>query len=205
MDTFEIKNEIRSKMRAKRRQIPDAERRTAGHQIADRLTQQPIDLFLRTQVICIYLSTPHEIPTHTVARYAWAAGKQVCVPVWDGQTEAYSLALLQPDTPLVVGKYGIREPAIKIPFPIWEVNAFIIPGLAYDNLGGRLGYGGGYYDRLIQKASKGTLRIGVGYDWQITKEPLPQEPLDQPIHWIVTDQQTVRCTPRESPATGTGR
>lgn len=198
MEVTDRKDEIRQAMREKRHYISDAVRRTAGHQIADSLIDKPIDLFLRTQAICIYLSTPHEIPTHTIARYAWTAGKQVCVPVWDSQMQEYSLALLQPDTPFICGKYGIREPAIKIPFPIWEVNAFIMPGLAYDKRGGRLGYGGGYYDRLINQSTKSTLKIGIGYDWQITSEPLPQEPSDQPIDWIVTDRQVLRCTPPPS-------
>lgn len=195
MDITEEKGKIRQAMREKRYEISDSVRRAVGHKIAQRLATKPIDLFLRTQAICIYLSAKHEIPTHTIARLAWAEGKQVCVPVWDPQMHEYMPALLQPDTPLICGKYGIREPAIKIPFPIWEVNAFIIPGLAYDKQGGRLGYGGGYYDRLIHQSTRGTLLIGVGYDWQITPDPLPQETFDQPIHWIVTDKQVLRCEP----------
>lgn len=190
MDEIENKKNIRKIMRERRRSISDAERRQAGHRIANRLEQSPLNLFLRTQVVCIYLSAPHEIPTHSIAQAAWRAGKTICVPAWDG--EGYQTFLLTPKTPLVFGKFNIREPGVKIPVPLWEINAFILPGLAFDRNGGRLGYGGGFYDRMLAKSAPGTFRIAIGYDWQIQEESLPQETLDQPVDWIVTDKQTVR-------------
>jgi len=75
----------------------------------------------------------------------------------------------------------------------WDVDAFILPGLAFDRQGGRLGYGAGYYDRILAKASRTALKIAVCYDWQMLDTPLPQEPHDIPMDWIITEKRALRC------------
>lgn len=180
-------------MREKRYGIPFAERRLAGKTIAGKIEEYPIDLFLRTQMICIYLSTPHEIPTRYIARAAWQRDKTLCVPVWSQEEKRYRLDLLTPQTRLLTGKYGIREPAVHINVPVWNVNAFIVPGLAFDTQGSRLGYGGGYYDALLSQASSSVIRIGVCYDWQISETLLPREAHDRRLSWLVTDKRTISC------------
>ena len=76
----------------------------------------------------------------------------------------------------------------------WDVDAFILPGLAFDAQGGRLGYGAGYYDRILSKAARNAPKIALCYDWQVLEEPLPQEPHDIPVDWIVTDTRVIDCT-----------
>lgn len=199
-DTLEQPGDrIRQAMREKRHGLPPDERRLAGKAIAEKIQTPPVDLFLRTQMICIYLSTRHEIPTRYIARAAWQQDKVLCVPVWSREEKRYTLDLLTPRTRLITGKYGIREPAVHINVPVWEVNAFIVPGLAFDTQGGRLGYGSGYYDSLLRQASPSVISIGICYDWQVSETSLPQKAHDCRLSWLVTDKRAINCRTRRVP------
>ena len=189
----QAKREIRMSMRERRRTIPDSRRKEVGRAIAKKICHPPISLLFKARIIAVYLSTSHEIPTRYIVRRANEAGIRVCVPVWDSHLQEYRLTLFTPEMPIVKGKYGIREPAVREDIPIWEVDAFIIPGLAFDPGGGRLGYGGGYYDSFLRSARKNSLRIGICHDLQITETLLPQSGVDQKLHWIVSDQRVITC------------
>jgi hypothetical protein len=94
---------------------------------------------------------------------------------------------------LITGHHGIREPAIRIPVLPWDVDAFILPGLAFDEQGGRLGYGAGHYDAILAKANKTAPKIALCYDWQVVEQPLPQDAHDMRMDWIVTDKRVINC------------
>ena len=188
------KAEIRAALSAQRHAVDQETRRRAGRTIAEKLTTPPIDILLRAEVICIYLSTPHEIPTHHFARIAWARGKVLCVPVWDKNISQYRLCLFTPETQVVTGKHGIREPVTRIDVPVWDVHAFIMPGLAFDASGGRLGYGGGYYDKLLMKAAPTAMKIGVCYDWQVVNFNLPLDEHDKRVDFLMTERKMIPCS-----------
>lgn len=188
------KNEIRAQMRAKRHEVTKEERRTAGRTICEKVVGKPIDLLLRAWRVCIYLSTKNEIPTRYIARAVWEAGHEVCVPAWSTTEKVYKLYEINPSLKLITGHHGIREPAIRIPVIAWDVDAFVLPGLAFDAYGGRLGYGAGHYDHILGKTSKSVPKIGICYDWQVLEEPIPQEPHDIAMSWIVTDKRVINCT-----------
>ncbi|MBP5322023.1 MAG: 5-formyltetrahydrofolate cyclo-ligase [Kiritimatiellae bacterium] len=188
------KAEIRTALSERRHTVSHEERRKIGKIIAGRLATPPFDLLLRCDLICIYLSTPHEIPTHTFAQIAWARGKAVCVPVWDKNIKQYRLSLLSPGARLKVGRFGIREPELHIDVPAWDVHAFLIPGLAFDQHGGRLGYGGGYYDRLLATAPAAK-KVGICYDWQVVNFDLPQDEHDKRVDFVMTERKLITCTP----------
>lgn len=187
------KDAIRREMRERRHEVRRKERIHAGLRIALNLNIPPLDLFMCSHTIAVYLSAGREIPMRFFISTAWRFEKALCVPAWDELLQTYALAEFQPGMRLARGRFGIREPVEQIPVSPWDVNAFVIPGLAFDKTGGRLGYGAGYYDRILRKASKAALRIGVCYDWQILDEPLPQEPTDARLDWIVSERRLVNC------------
>jgi 5-formyltetrahydrofolate cyclo-ligase len=63
----------------------------------------------------------------------------------------------------------------------------LVPGLVFDHSGGRIGMGGGYYDRLLSQARDDCLFYGVAFSWQVLEEPLPQDPWDIRLHGVLTD------------------
>lgn len=190
---MKTKDDIRLQMREQRHEVSPEERRAAGKAICAKVQGNPINLVLQAWRVCLYLSTRHEIPTRYIARAVWEAGREVCVPAWSTTEKAYKLYAIDPRMKLITGHHGIREPAVRVPVNPWEVGAFVLPGLAFDSRGGRLGYGAGYYDRILAKVSKSVPKIAVCYDWQLLDEPLPQEPHDVAMDWIVTDKRLVNC------------
>jgi len=187
------KDDIREQMRERRKAVTHEERKAAAKEISKRVLGDEIHLLLHAWRVCVYLSTKHEIPTRYIVRACWEAGREICVPAWSQSNEEYRLYAINPGIPLVKGHHGIREPAVRVPVLPWDVDAFILPGLAFDTTGGRLGFGAGHYDYILSKSAKRAPKIALCYDWQILGEPVPQEPHDLPMDWIVSDQRIIHC------------
>lgn len=185
------KDEIREQMRTRRRQVSTEDLRKAGRVISQSLLQ--LECFSRAWRFCSYLSIDNEIPTRYIIRTCFAAGREVCVPAWDAINHRYDLYAFDAGMQLVKGHKGIREPAVKIPLPPWDVDLFILPGLAFDLHGGRLGYGGGHYDRLLAQANVVCAKVAVGFDWQVQETDLPLTKHDVHVDWIITDKRTIDC------------
>jgi 5-formyltetrahydrofolate cyclo-ligase len=94
---------------------------------------------------------------------------------------------------LVRHRFGMLEPAADLPVvdPA-TLDLVLVPGVAFDRRGGRLGFGGGYYDRLLPTTP--ALRVGVTYDCCLADE-LPCSEHDQRMDWVVTPTQEIHCTP----------
>ena len=187
------KDEIRLEMREKRKTITKEERRDAGKEIAKKLIEGDIHLVVRACRIALYLSTPHEIPTRYIARTIWEASREIAVPYWSKTNNKYKFTRMTSTSKLITGKLGIREPQKRIPVAPLDIDAFIIPGLAFDAQGGRLGFGAGIYDEILSQARKSAPKIAICYDWQVMDEPLPLETHDICMDWIVTDKRVIAC------------
>lgn len=192
-EAVSTKETIREQMRHRRHEIGHEERRAAGIAVCEKVLGHPINLLLRTWRVCLYLSSKHEIPTRYIMRAIWEVKHETCVPAWSTSERAYRPYAMGPHTQLIVGRHGIREPAVRDPVEPWDVEAFILPGLAFDTCGGRLGYGAGHYDTMLGKSVRMALKIAICYDWQVLETPLPQEPHDVPMDWIVTDKRVIDC------------
>lgn len=120
-------------------------------------------------------------------RAASAAGRTVCVPRWNPQLETYEAASLPPDGGLVLGPFSVLEPAADLPaLPLERLDLILVPGLAFDRHGWRLGRGRGFYDRLLRQAVSAR-RWGIAFDTQVV-ESVPNEPHDVNVHILVTPQ-----------------
>lgn len=132
-----------------------------------------------------YLPIRTEIDPRPAMAEASAYGP-VSVPVIDAPDAPLRFALWEPDMPLVRGAFGAMIPAD----PVWSVpEILIVPLVAFTATGGRLGYGGGFYDRTLQalRAQGPVLAVGFAYGAQVA-ETLPHDPNDQPLDMIVTDR-----------------
>lgn len=110
-------------------------------------------------------------------------GKRFYIPAFDPADGRYILAALQ--GPLRTGRYGIPEPAA--PVPAAALDLILVPGTAFDLHGGRLGRGGGFYDRILA-AHPSAVPVGLCFERQLT-DRLPAEPHDRPMAWIVTESR----------------
>ncbi|NQT91970.1 MAG: 5-formyltetrahydrofolate cyclo-ligase [Lentisphaerae bacterium] len=146
----------------------------------------------REGVAC-YLSTGHEVMTDRLIEACWDSGKAVFVPARVPAERLYRLAELRPDTRLVPGPLGVKEPAD----PEWVAagempGVFLVPGVAFDAGGGRLGHGGGYYDRLLHgEGSTGrAYKVGLAFDCQIV-EAVPMQEHDVRMDAVITESRIV--------------
>ena len=176
-------------MRARRRALTPKERERASKVICARLIYDDlisvaVDPFEGGGAVAVYLATPDEIDLSDFIHEMLDRGVKVVAPRWNGKT--YELAKLKSlsEGDLRRGPMNILEPAEAEIVKPSEVAAWIVPGLAFTILGDRLGYGGGWYDRLMANA-KG-FKIGVAHDFQIV-ENLPHEPHDIRLIRMVTD------------------
>lgn len=172
------KNEIRRRIRNRKQLITETERRNAARSVFDALEQTAA--FLMADNILIYHSMPDELQTLDFIR-KWHTRKRFFLP----RVAGVNLELLpySPDG-LESGAYGIAEPTGANPVDPQTMELIIVPGVAYDRRGNRLGRGKGFYDRLLGETHATT--IGVAYDFQLLDE-LPTETHDTPVHIVITE------------------
>ena len=200
------KNRIRERMRAERRKVAPSVRRSASQMVCARiLDREDVKGALAAkQPFAVYLASPQEIDLTPLVKHLWAADCPVLVPAW--RNGSYALEFYSQKTMLISGPMGILEPAPEgsvpndsgsvpndlgsvpndsvphSPFPIPHSQGsvpkvWIVPGLAFTRTGGRLGYGGGWYDRLLAGTDPSDILLGVAYPFQMVEE-LPSEPHD---------------------------
>ena len=87
--------------------------------------------------------------------------------------------------------YGPAEPARRQPVEPGQVDVVIVPGLAFDRLGRRLGYGAGFYDRWLRRVRPDTMRVGIGFSFQVV-DRVPAGGSDERVDVVVTDREVIR-------------
>lgn len=149
--------------------------------------------FLESKIILLYVGANLEVPTENIIKRAYAYNKVVVLPAFDPQQ--FEVQLLKVDNPgkeMVPGPRGVAEPdAGKCQIvPIERVDIAIIPGLAFDEKGGRIGSGKGYYDRLIPRLSITTRKVALTFEEQILPQ-IPMEAHDKYVDIIITDKRII--------------
>ena len=174
------KNRIRERMRAERRKVAPSVRRSASQEVCARMLDRADvkGALAAKQPFAVYLASPQEIDLAPLIERLWAADCPVLVPAW--RNGSYALERYSQKTTLISVPMGILEPDPKgsVPNDSGSVpKVWIVPGLAFTRTGGRLGYGGGWYDRLLAGTDPSDILLGVAYPFQMV-EDLPSEPHD---------------------------
>ena len=186
------KDELRAAYLQRRRDISDEERQSAAK--AAGVLFASFSLFKRSSY-CAYLSNENEMPTCHLIRQIFAWNASLAIPAWDAPTKSYHLCAFHGQTKVITGHYGIREPEHHVPVTPSSIRLFLIPGVAFDTNGNRIGHGKGYYDAILTSAAPNALKVGLCYDWQITPSPIPAEPHDIPVDFLLTDRRILCCNP----------
>jgi 5-formyltetrahydrofolate cyclo-ligase len=197
------KQRIRRAMLAARRRLPEAERFARSVRIWERLAGLPC--YQRARVILWYLAFDNEVLTAGLIQQAFVAGKRAVVPLV--QVDRRRLALCEirdAERDVAPGYRGIPEPRAGCwrPMPAEALDLAIVPGVAFDVQGGRLGFGAGFYDRLLAELPHELPKLGMAFDFQVLPE-LPRQPYDMAVNGIVTETRVIWCgrVPGEDGAT----
>ena len=180
---MQTKADIRKEMKAAKARLSDSEKREAARRCFAQVASMPE--FQAARNILVYHALPDEIPTDEFLR-EWDGRKRLFLPRIAGE----QLDILAYDAArLSTGAFHIQEPTGDTCFDVREMNLIIVPGVAFDRSGNRLGRGKGFYDRLLQEAT--CPKVGVGYACQMVGL-LPAEEHDIPMDAIVTEEETIR-------------
>ena len=144
------------------------------------------------RVVAGYLPLPDELSPVPLMTALHAAGRAVAVPGWDATARGYALRRWEPGAPLVPGPMRVPQPVAGEIVPFDAVDAVLVPGLAFDRRGNRLGFGAGWYDRMLASCRPGAAFVGVAFDEQIFAD-IPAEPHDIRVRWIATPGAVLDC------------
>jgi 5-formyltetrahydrofolate cyclo-ligase len=138
------------------------------------------------QVLALYAAKGSEVPTDTIDAIARELGFVVVYPRV-ASDRVLEFVAARPDE-LASGRFGLREPAGEA-IAIEKVDMFVVPGVAFDREGGRLGWGRGHYDATLAMARPDAVRVGLAFECQVV-EKVEREAHDAPMHVIVTEVAT---------------
>ncbi len=188
---------LRKKILAERDALPRAEIRERSNRAVKRLESLPA--FRNSLFPLFFISFRSEINTHQLIKARLTLGLPVLVPrsiISERRLEIFKIR--QWDSDLEPGAYGILEPregrAERISNPA-IIDTVLVPGSVFDRQCGRYGYGGGFYDRFLERDAPGAVRIGLAFHFQVM-DHIPLKPHDQRLDMIVTDRETIACSHR---------
>ncbi len=164
---------------------------TKSYRIQGRLFRLPE--FTRAKTILFYVSTRDEVKTESMIKKALEYGKRVVVPISNLKERTLNLSEIKDfDSELEPGAFNILEPKERFLRPVSpeEIDLVIVPGVAFDEKGNRLGYGMGFYDRFLRSVKKDTPVIGLAYEFQII-EKIPVDDTDVTVDKVVTEERII--------------
>ena len=178
---------LRQSLRHKRRQLGVGAQIASAKRLADVITELPI--YAVSRHIAFYLANDGEINLLPLLKQTWRQGKHCYLPVIDG--DQLTFVHFTPGAPLASNQYGIPEPTAGRQCPLAKIDLVLVPLVAFDHHGNRLGMGGGFYDRTFASqlghdrrlGDKQPALCGVGHSFQQVASLTPQK-WDFPLDWV---------------------
>lgn len=182
-----LKTALREMVRAQLGKISPAVRAVESIELCERLKAQ----MPSAHTVLFFAPLPDELDVWPVLELSLALGTNCALPFFDAEKKTYGARQIQNvAADIVIGKFGVREPAAGCAeISLSRFDLVLVPGLAFDLSGNRLGRGKGFYDRLLAETSG--IKCGVGYDFQLL-EKIPAEPHDAKVNFILTPSKFVR-------------
>lgn len=190
-EVHKSKEEIRAEMAAKIQALPDEEVREKTRKIQERVFD--FANYLEARVVLMYLPRENEVATRRIIDRTYEYNKIVVIPLFETGSKKIRLFKvddLQKD--LRTDPSGRRQPdpARCRPMPIDSIDIAIVPGIVFDEKGGRIGFGEGYFDRLIPNLPITTRKVTLALDEQVLPQ-IPSESLDKSVDIIITDKRII--------------
>ncbi|MBU2055456.1 MAG: 5-formyltetrahydrofolate cyclo-ligase [Proteobacteria bacterium] len=186
MSDMDGKGEIRKRILALRNALPPELIAVKSGEIVRRLTG--LREIRDSSTLMVFLSFGSEVLTDDLIRWGWEEGKRIVVPLCRPEGRELTPCRIDGFAELEAGHYGIREPKadrLRI-VPPGEIDAVLVPAVAFDRRGYRVGYGGGYYDRFLPKVPQAA-KIGAAFACQIVPE-VPIDSYDVQVERIATEE-----------------
>ena len=153
------------------------------------------EFYKKASVIFTFVSFGGEVDTHEIINRALSDGKIICVPKIKSKLTGIEIFRINSLAELKPGYYGILEPLEKCPkVDSKNIDLVIMPGVAFDRQGGRIGYGAGFYDRFLSEMNRKVDKLALSYCFQVL-ENVPIDEFDVPIDGIITEKEIILFYP----------
>lgn len=180
------KGQVRRQLLRRLKQQEGNERIRRSEAIRRKVFRLPA--FRRAKTVCCYVSLPYEVQTWRMIEGMLTQGKRVVVPVVEPRTKRLRLSELRdPAAELARGRLGVWEPrpSARRPVPVRDVDLLLVPGVAFDRRGRRLGHGLGCYDRFLARVPVATPTVGLAFRFQLL-DRLPAAAHDHAVQTVLT-------------------
>ncbi len=187
-----MKKKLRAELLKKRDSIPSDQKKRKDTAVKKNLFN--LKEFRNAENVLMYVSFRSEVDTTWYLEEILNLDKKLIVPLVNSKLKTLSLYEIRDTSELASGYMGIPEPAVDDDrlVHLSDIDLAVIPGSGFDTNGNRLGYGGGYYDRLLSKVENHIKAVALAFEEQITDD-IPSEPHDIKMDIIVTDKRVVHC------------
>ncbi|WP_160683452.1 5-formyltetrahydrofolate cyclo-ligase [Clostridium sp. C2-6-12] len=193
MASFQDKKILRKEVLEKRNNLDLDKKEEMDKEILKKFYET--QYYREAKKIFIYISYASEINTKKIINKALKDNKKIYVPRTEFKTRNMDAVEITSLDNLVQSTYGILEPSIEAPYiDPNELDLIVVPGVAFDRKGGRMGYGAGFYDRYFKKIKKENknkiVKLALAYDLQML-DKVPMSEQDVPVDYILTENQFI--------------
>ncbi len=190
--SFLDKDMIRKKMLRERRDMTSEEVKSLSSEIIAKLKKIPI--YQNSKTIMVYLSFGNEVDSSELIKDCFKDGKRVVVPYCiKKDMSIMPTEIKDSNIDTTQAKVGYIQPKKEslIPVDIAEIDLIVLPGIAFDRKGYRVGFGAGYYDRFLGKLNFAIPTIGLAYDFQMVESFIRMKDYDIPVDYVMTEERIV--------------
>jgi len=194
-DRMESKEDIRKRILDIRGMMTSEDRSRKSKTIGQKL--QGMEFYKKAAMIMGYMDFRNEVMMGHILKEAKRSGKRILLPISVPRDHSLLIAEVSDfERDLRPGAYGIMEPRLEnvaLQIDPFEIDIIIVPGVAFDPAGHRIGYGAGYYDRFLASLSSKTLKLGLAFQEQIVSH-IPADIHDIAMDVIITDKHVYECS-----------
>ena len=180
------KGQVRKRLLRLLKQQEENDRRRKSEAIRRKVFR--LTAFRRATTVCCYVALPYEVQTWRMIEEMLLQGKRVVVPVTRPRTKQLGLSEVQdPHRELARGAFGVLEPvtSARHSVSVRDVDLVLVPGIAFDRRGHRVGHGHGYFDRFLARVPKTTPTVGLAFACQLL-DRLPVGSHDHAVQTVLT-------------------
>ncbi|MVX62750.1 5-formyltetrahydrofolate cyclo-ligase [Clostridium chromiireducens] len=187
------KKTLRKEILTKRKDIDNVEKEKMDKKILNKFYESKF--YKDATNIFVYISYDSEIDTRLIINKALKDNKKIYVPRTEFETRIMDAVEIKSFDNLIKSNYGILEPSKNEPcINPNELDLIVVPGVAFDRNGGRMGYGAGFYDRYFKKITKDNIeriiKLALAYNFQVL-DKVPMNEQDVPVDFIITEKEFI--------------
>lgn len=185
---METKKELRKKVLNIRNQMSEEDIKNNSQEIMNKIIN--LSIYKQSKAVFIYMSFKNEVITSELIKKMFNDKKKVVIPYTDMVNTLLIPSEIKDENDLVLNPFGYYEPREIIKFPVEKIDLVIVPGVVFDNNLNRIGYGKGYYDRILSSVRPDVKKVAIAHDFQVL-DSIPKGEHDIKMDMIITEKRVI--------------